>query len=72
MFKIFKSLFAQNSILNRQPPIYQTERHSKELYKMKYFYSQKGVGTKAKKKNELFIARLPSFKGWQGSLRQII
>lgn len=50
------------------------ERNSEELYKMKDFYRQQGVGTRKlyyAKKSGLVIAELLSFRGWQGSVRQI-
>jgi len=41
---------------------------------MKDFYRQKGMGTRKlykAKKSRLVIARELSFRGWQGSIRQI-
>ena len=49
------------------------ERNSEELYKMKDFYRQQGVGTRKlyyAKKSGLVIAELLSFRGWQGSVWQ--
>ena len=59
-------------MIHGQHSIQQIERRAEELYKMKYFKHRREQGKEVIiAKSRFAVARSLSFRGWQGSVRQI-